>query len=355
MNRLCAFFFAAAWFASPGLSGGLLRSADTLVFEPAGQASGKSIVLVAGDEEYRTEESMPMLAKILSQKHGFKCTVVFALGPDGASYIDANNSSGLRGLSALDDADLMIIGTRFRNPTEAEAKHITAFLNAGKPVIGTRTATHAFKGNGSFGGLPYDDFGLKILGETWVSHHGQHKVQGARGVIEPGQADHPILRGVSELFAPSDVYGVIHLGPTDQVLMRGAVTESLDPKSPNIAGPKNDPMQPLAWIHQYQRPNGSGTGTAFCTTAGASVDFVNPGLRRLIVNAAYSLTGRKVPDMADVDFVDPFYPSFYGFINDKSYWKELNRKPEDFGLGKSPTQPDPPGSPAWPFRDKPSR
>ena len=42
--------------------------------EPGG---GKTIVLVAGDEEYRTEESMPMLAKILSQKHGFECKSCF--------------------------------------------------------------------------------------------------------------------------------------------------------------------------------------------------------------------------------------------------------------------------------------
>ena len=38
---------------------------------------GKTVVLISGDEEYRTEETMPMLAKILSQKHGFECKVLF--------------------------------------------------------------------------------------------------------------------------------------------------------------------------------------------------------------------------------------------------------------------------------------
>ena len=132
-----------------------------LVFEPANSTQKKSVVLVAGDEEYRTEESMPMLAKILSQKHGFKCTVVFSMGPDGADYIDPNHSQGLRGLAALDQADFMIIGTRFRNPVDEEAKHITQFLNAGKPVIGIRTATHAFQGKGNFGGLAFGDFGRR--------------------------------------------------------------------------------------------------------------------------------------------------------------------------------------------------
>ena len=337
------------------LSRSYSNAADRLVFEAAGGNATKHVVLVAGDEEYRTEETMPMLGKILSQKHGFKCTVLFALGPDGAAYIDPNNSAGLRGLESLKDADLMIIGTRFRNPDAEQAKYISDFLKAGKPVIGLRTATHAFKGNGSFDGISFNDFGLKVLGETWVSHHGNHKKEGARGVIEAGQASHPILRGVKDVFAPSDVYGVTHLTSADTVLMRGAVTESLDPKSPDVAGPKNSPMQALAWLHTYPCPGSSNKATSFCTTAGASIDFVSEDLRRMVVNAAYFLTAREVPAKADVSFVDPFYPSFYGFINEPTYWKDANLKPEDFGLGKTPHMPDPKGSPEWSFRDKPAR
>ncbi len=334
-------------------------AADRLSFEAKetakGTASPKHIVLIAGDEEYRTEETMPMLAKLLSQKHGFRCTVLFALGPDGAEYIDANNSQGLRGLEALDSADLMIIGTRFRNPDAAGAKHITDFLNAGKPIIGIRTATHAFKGDGDFGGLKYDDFGLKVLGETWVSHHGQHKVQGARGIPIQGQITHPILRSVDDIFCPSDVYEVSHLTDADQILMRAAVTESLDPNSPNIVGEANSPTQPFAWLHTYQSPDGSGQGHSFCTTGGASIDFVCEDLRRMIVNAAYYLTDRSVPARADVAYVDPYYPSFYGFISEPAdYWKTTNLLPQDFDLGKAPHVPDPAGSPQWNFRDLPA-
>lgn len=350
MIRHCLFLITM--IATHALSFG----ADTLVF-PAkdGGANPKHIVLVAGDEEYRTEESMPMLGKILSQRHGFKCTVLFSFGPDGADYIDPNNSAGLRGLEALNTADLMIIGTRFRTPDETGAKHITAYLNAGKPVMGIRTATHAFNGNGSFGGISYGQFGRKVLGEQWVSHHGGHKRQGARGVIEPAHAQHPILNGVKDVFAPSDVYGVTHLTDADQILLRGAVTASLDPSSEPIDGPKNDPMQPLAWLHTYETPDGNGQGQAFCTTAGASVDLVSEDLRRLLVNAAYHLTGQSIPSHADVSYVDPFYPSFYGFISDKNYWKEANIQVEQFGLGKTgPQMPDPPGSPEWTFRPMPA-
>lgn len=332
-------------------------AADTLVFEAKdGSADAKHVVLISGDEEYRSEESMPMLGKILSQTHGFKCTVLFSLSEDG-SYIDPNNSTGLRGLEALDTADLMIIGTRFRQPDEAGAANITKFLNAGKPVIGIRTSTHAFNGKGKFGNIGFGEFGRKVLGEQWVSHHGQHKRQGARGVIEEDKADHPILNSVENIFAPSDVYGVVHLTEeADEILMRGAVTESLDPASKAVDGDKNDPMQPFAWLHTYQRPDGSGMAKSFCTTAGASVDLVNEDLRRMIVNAAYFLTGQEVPEKANVDYVDPFYPSFYGFIKEKTqpkYWQQANLQPEDFGLGKTPHLPDPNGSPEWKFRPMP--
>ncbi len=322
---------------------------DVLVLPPPGDdASAKRVVLVAGDEEYRTEESMPMLGKILSQKHGFHCTVVFSHSDDGR-YVDPNNQKGLRGLAALDQADLMIIGTRFRQPSEAEAAHITKFLNAGKPIIGIRTSTHAFNGKGDFGGsIPYSQFGRLVLGEEWVNHHGDHKREGARGVIEPSKQAHPILKSVSDVFAFSDVYGVVHLTEADDILMRAAVTESLDPASKKVEGGKNDPMQPFAWLHTYQAPNGK-KGTSFCTTGGASVDFLSEDLRRMIVNAALYLTGREVPSKADVAFVDPFQPSFYGFIREANYWKDADMQPSDYGLGKTPTMPDPPGTPVWKF------
>ena len=316
-----------------------------------GPGKGKTIVLVSGDEEYRTEESMPMLAKILSQKHGFDCKVLFAWDSAG-KHIDPNNQAGVRGWEHLKSADLMLIGTRFRKPNVEQAKHVTEFLNAGKPIIGIRTSTHAFNGSGKFGDkISYGAFGPLVMGEGWVNHHGRHKVEGARGVVEVKNAKHPILNGVKDVFGPSDVYGIRRLTDKDTILLRGAVTATLDPKSKLVEG-KNDPMQPLAWLHPYEAPNGKG-GTTFCTTMGASVDLVSEDLRRLLVNAAYHLTGLKVPQNADASYVDPFYPSFYGFIRDKNHWPSLDMQPSDYGLGKSPTAPEPKGSPKWPWRDSP--
>jgi hypothetical protein len=163
MKRSVILFFSLL------LSNAVVLGAETLVFEgKEGPGKGKRIVLVSGDEEYRSEESMPMLGKILSQHHGFHCTVVFSWDKEG-KFIDSNNQQGLYGLKALNEADLMIIATRFRQPNAEEAPHVTAFLNAGKPVMGLRTATHAFNGKGSFGDtLSFGKFGREILGEEWV-------------------------------------------------------------------------------------------------------------------------------------------------------------------------------------------
>lgn len=317
--------------------------AESLVYEGKdGPGKGKKVVLISGDEEYRSEEALPMLGKILSQRHGFTCTVLFSLDPE-KGYIDPNNQQNIPGLESLDDADLMIVATRFRTPSEEAMKPFDRYLEAGKPVIGLRTATHGFRGKWSF-------FGLQILGEQWVAHHGGHKREGCRGVIEEANADHPVLNSVNDVFAPSDVYTVKNLDEKKAtVLLRGAVTATLDPESKAIDGPKNNPLQALAWLREYTSPGGA-KGESFCTTMGAAVDLVSADARRLVVNAAYHLTGLDVPKAANVDFVDPFYPSFYGFVRDKQFWIDRNLKPQDFALGKSPVAKDPKGSPDWPFR-----
>jgi hypothetical protein len=320
-----------------------LQAQAQLVFKgKEGAGKGKKIVLISGDEEYRSEEALPMLAKILSQHHGFDCTVLFSIDPkDG--FIDPHNQQNLPGLDALDTADLMIVATRFRTPSEEAMKPFDRFIEAGKPVIGLRTATHGFRGKWGY-------FGLKVLGEQWVAHHGGHKREGCRGVIEKANAGHAVLNSVKDVFAASDVYTVKNLTDDATILLRGQVTATLDPKSEAVEGGKNNPMMALAWLREYTSPGGA-KGNAFCTTMGAAVDLVSDDARRIVVNATYHLTGLKVPKKANVDLVDPFYPSFYGFINDKNYWRDRNLKPEDFGLGKSPVASDPPGTPNWPFRE----
>ena len=109
-----------------------------------GPGQGKRIVMISGDEEYRSEECLPQLAKILSKSHGFQCTVLFPIEPaTGIINPDVNNN--IPGLEALKTADLMIIATRFRILPDDQMKHVVDYIESGRPVIGMRTATHAFK------------------------------------------------------------------------------------------------------------------------------------------------------------------------------------------------------------------
>src|SRR5438094_2650531 len=121
-----------------------LNAADPLVVYQGGEGPGKGthIVLVSGDEEYRSEEALPQLAKILAKRHGFKCTVLFAIDPKDGTINP--NVSNIPGLEALKTADLMVIFLRFRDLPDDQMKHIVEYVEAGKPIVGMRTATHSF-------------------------------------------------------------------------------------------------------------------------------------------------------------------------------------------------------------------
>src|SRR5438034_5509550 len=107
-----------------------------------GPGKGKHVVFLAGDEEYRSEEGLPMLAKILSQRHGFKCTVLFAVDPDGT--INPNNNASVPGIAALDSADGIVMLLRFRAWPDEAMQHFADAVNRGVPIVGLRTSTHAF-------------------------------------------------------------------------------------------------------------------------------------------------------------------------------------------------------------------
>ena len=324
---VCALLISAACSQANGI--------DHLVFEPPKSiATGKHIVLISGDEEYRSEESMPMLAKILSQRHGFKTTVLFAIDRE-TGLINPNDITNIPQLSQLQDADLMILATRWRVLPGEQLQHFLDYFNAAKPIIALRTATHPFNNDDFYGGYDWQNFGLNVVGENWLNHHGIHKVEGGRSVVVDSNKDHPVLSGVESFFTWSDIYGIENLN-TDEatVLLNGAVTESLEPDSALLTGPKNNPMMPLAWLKSYPTPNGKAQGEIFTTTAGAAYDFQEASLRRLVVNAAFHLLEMPVPEMANVDVIDPFEPSFFGF-QDTDYFIKRGLQVSDFALGKS--------------------
>jgi hypothetical protein len=168
------------------------------------------IVFVTGDEEYRSEESMPMIARILKRDYGFDVTVRYAL--DDRGIIDPNNLTNIPGLSALEDADLMVLYTRFRALPDSQLQYILDFAESGKPMVGFRTATHAFRyEDDSTHAYLNEEWPQKVFGQHWITHHG-HFDDGANPLTNvqyiAGQQDHPVLRGVEPFQAYSWLYHV---------------------------------------------------------------------------------------------------------------------------------------------------
>ena len=303
-----------------------------------GPGRGKHVVLVGGDEEYRSEESLPQLAKILSKHHGFRCTVLFAIEPaTGIINPDVNNN--IPGLEALKSADLMIIASRFRDLPDDQMQHVVDYVESGRPVMGLRTATHAFNmpGGKKFSKYSWNTndksyeqgFGRQVLGETWISHHGNHGSQSTRGLIAKGQDQNPILRGIKDgdIWGPTDVYGVRLPLPGDSTpLVLGQVVKGMKPGDPALEGPKNDPMMPVAWTKSYKSESGK-TARIFTTTMGSSTDLESQGVRRLLVNATFWAVGleEKITDKLNVDVVGDYKPTAFGF---KGYVK--GKKPADY-------------------------
>lgn len=334
---------AASVLLVGSLAGQRLSAAEDLwVVYPggAGPGQGKHVLLISGDEEYRSEQALPQLGKILSERHGFKCTVVFAVDPSDGT-VNPNHKSNIPGLEALDTADLMIIATRFRDLPDDQMKHVVDYVESGKPIIGMRTATHAFQLSGKSSyqkhawgdGGKSTDFGKSVLGETWVAHHGSHKHESTRGIVVKDEQSNPILRGIQDgdIWGPTDVYRVnLPLAGDSQPLVLGQVLVGMSPTDKAIEGPKNEPMMPVAWTKSFTGTSGK-KGRIFTTTMGAATDLENEGLRRLLVNASYWAVGLedKIPEKSNVELVGEFKPLPYGFNG-----AAKGTKPADYSLKK---------------------
>ena len=98
-----------------------------------GPGRGKRVVLIAGDQEYRSEESVPALAQILAARHGFHCTVLFSVNPQ-TGRPDPNTIDNVPGLEALRRADLLILFARWLELPDPQMKEIVDYTNSGRPI-----------------------------------------------------------------------------------------------------------------------------------------------------------------------------------------------------------------------------
>jgi putative membrane-bound dehydrogenase-like protein len=310
-------------------------NAAPLVFQGAeGPGKGKHLVFIAGDHEYRSEETLPAMARLLAKHHGFKCTVLFDIDADG--NISAGDPSNIPGLEALATADLAVVFLRFQHLPAEQMKHIDEYLKRGGPVVGLRTATHAFSGTKEpYAKYNYNakepgyelGFGHQVLGQTWVGHYGRNHQQSTRITIAPDKKDHPILRGVKDVWV--QVGGYVGKPTDGEILTLAQPLNGMTPDSPADA---TNPPQPSEWTRTYKSASGK-VGRVFTTLYGTSEDITNEGYRRLVVNGifwAVSLESAIKPDL-NVAFVGPFKPNTY---NSGGYARGI--KPEMYAGFESP-------------------
>ena len=295
-------------------------NSKVLVYEgKSGIGVGKHIVFLAGDHEYRSEETLPALARILSIRHGFKCTVLFTVDPESGEIDPA--ADNLPGTEALKTADLAVFFLRFKNLPEDQMQPIVDYLARGGPVIGLRTSTHAFKipagkkhskYDYQFKGKEYHrGFGRQVLGESWSGHYGKNHVMATRLDIPPDAQSHSIMTGVKKPWAQSGGYWTV---PVEGSVVL-AYAQPLENMSPDSNPAKDKDPCPGVWIRKYSSQDGKTEGRVFTTTYGASEDILDKDFRRMMINACLWGIGMesKITDNLDIDFVGAYQPATYKF------------------------------------------
>ena len=282
----------------------------------------KHVVLIAAEQEYRTEQAMPMLAKILAKHHGFDCTVLFSLNEQNevdptlpAPFKDKTKHHRIPGLEHLASADCLILVSRFMHLPDDQMQHFHDYFDSGKTLIALRTANHGFRG-----GKKYEVDGRtvtlrELLGGVFMGHHGGWHRESTRGIPVAEHSDHPILTGVKDIWGTSDVYrchNEKHPFPKDcTALVMGQPLVNLEPDA--VANDKKQPL-PVAWVKEWTGNHGHKT-KIFHYTMGSAEDFSNAGVRRLTVNAAYwgmGLADAIQPD-SSVEIIGDYKPLKPGF------------------------------------------
>ena len=248
------------------------------------------VVFVTGDDEYRSEITLPMIAAILEAHHGLRTSIARAVPRP-------QTKDNIEGLEALDSADLMVMYTRFRALPDDQLRRILAFTGSGKPLIGFRTTTHAFLYPADSPHRDLNDaFGRDVFGQKWITHHGHRS--STRVTLRDSNRGHPILSGVTPFHARSWLYHVAPLDGDDNTVLLEGTSEGSDKVSRRTEFPLT---QPVAWARTH---NGA---RVFFTTLGHPADFTHESMRRLVVNAVLWALGRDVPPGgADVTVVGTY-------------------------------------------------
>lgn len=225
------------------------------------------VFFMIGETEYGTSETLPAFAKAELEPRGIRSTF---------SILPASGTEEFPNFDALHDADLLLVSVRRHAPPKAQMDAIRAHVAAGKPVVGIRTATHAFgKRKGETVGA-WETFDMDVLGGHYDNHYGRDTKAFAK--VVPAAGAHPVLVGIpgAEFAVPSHLYKYPKLAPTATRLIEARLEGRSE-------------VEPVAWV------NVAGQRRAFYTSMGAAEDFVVPQFRRLLLNGIHWALGLPAP------------------------------------------------------------
>jgi type 1 glutamine amidotransferase len=241
---------------------------------------GRRIVFICGEDEYESEKTVPVIAEEAAQKYGAEVTVLTA-------YPDPADPTNIPGLEALRTADLAVFYIRFRQLPEKQHQHIRNYLEAGKPIVGLRTSTHAFQYPEGHPLSHWNDgFGIEVLGAPWIRHFGHSSSTSVS--VAWGAEKHPILRGVPTHFeCRSWLYQVLPYPQEGATLLLNGSTVNPEDNGWSYTG-ETPRVHPVAWTRTH-----FGGGRVFTTTMGHPEDFRLPAFRRLLLNGIHWALGAE--------------------------------------------------------------
>lgn len=227
------------------------------------------VVLAISEDEYKTDQTLPAF---------FRDVVQNRLGVDAKILLgDPNPPNNIPGLAeVLDQADLLLVSVRRRSMPTRDLAAIRKLIAAGKPVVGIRTASHAFDAKGKLaeGQAVWPRFDAEVLGGNYTGHHDPRAETTVNLVQEA--AKHPILVGVqTPMTGHGSLYKVSPLAKTTTALLTGSIP--------------GQPSEPVAWVNE------SGRSRVFYTSLGSPEDFRNASFRRLLSNAILWALDKPIP------------------------------------------------------------
>jgi type 1 glutamine amidotransferase len=219
-------------------------------------AKSPKIVFLAGEYEYHSKESLPVFARGLEQKYDLHTIVL--------ERPDETNRQTIPGLEALADADLMVVMVRRMTLPPAELEKIKDYVKSGRPIVGIRTASHAWQN--------WKEWDHEVLGGNYQNHRG-NKLKTTVSIV-PGAEDDPILKGVTGFLSDGSLYRNTPLQEGSKPLLMGRVT--------------GFPPEPVAWTRETHGAR------VFYTSLGHPNDFKQPAFQHLLTNGILWALNRPV-------------------------------------------------------------